>query len=113
MVKFLLLLLFCFCLAALTFSLTTLTKGHSWRRDFLSRGWSMLVQSTPQVRVKVPSRKGLEARETVLEVVLQSCSDNGTDVACHHKRRRRSRDSDVEVADDTEVIRGDSAGHRV
>ena len=59
----------------------------------------MLVQNTPQVRVKVPSRKVLEARETVLEVVLQSCAVNGTDVACHYKWRPRSRDSDVHRGD--------------
>ena len=66
-----------------------------------------------ELEVKVLSGMGLKTRETALQVVFQSCAVNGTDVACHHKRRRRSRDSDVEVADDTEVIRGDSAGHRV
>ena len=34
------------------------------------------------------------------------------DVVCHHEWKRRTRDRDDEVADDTEVIRDDSAGHR-
>ena len=82
-------------------------RGTLARRDFPSRGWSMLVQNTPQVRVKSPAErdwrqerqswrssfKVVRSMARMLRVITNGGRGRGTVMF-------------------TEVIRGDSAGHR-
>ena len=72
---------------------------------------SMVVWDAHQHRVQVISTGARQVGEMCGQVCFQGSVVGGADISCHNIRRLGGWNGNVEVTDDTGVVRGDGVGH--